>query len=335
MKLLKVILSILLAFIALWVIVAFFSPKNIGIKETIVIEQSANSIYNQVNDLKKWKNWSEWNRRDSSMLSHYSTPSIGEKASVRWESKKEGNGSQEIIESIPYEKIRLSVSIEDQREHFSLWEFNELEEFKTEVTWTFEESEINFFLRPMGFSINNMISEYYKAGLENLKLYSENLPLQNKKLRPQLIEADAIFYIGKHIVSDQIGIKTQLENAHKKLIEICSTNNWYVHGMPMSINYIIEKNVIEIELALQIDTIVVAPRGFISGIVKGGEAVRVSHFGMYKNLHASLHILDNWISNNGYVKDGYSYGIYVNDRSQEADSSKWETQLVYLIDRLE
>lgn len=333
MKFIKVIASILLAFIVLWVIVAFFSPKHIGIKETIVIEQSPNSIYNQVNDLRKWKNWSEWNRRDSSMLSHYSTPSIGEKASVRWESKSEGNGSQEIIESIPYEGIRLLVSIEDQNEHFSRWEFNEMEEFKTEVIWTFEEMEIDFLLRPMGFSIINSIRDDYRKGLENLKIFCENQPLQNKKLRPQLIETETVYYIGKHIISDQNEVNKQLILAHKELLDVCSKNNWPILGMPLSINYSINKENIDIELALPIDSIVNAPSGFVSGILRGGNAARVSHFGMFKNLHASLVLLEDFINENGYVKEGYSYGIYVNDRSQEPDSSKWETQLIYLVNR--
>jgi len=328
MKLIKVILSILAAFLLLWIIVAFFSPKYIGVKESIIIEQSSNTIFNQVNDLKNWSNWDEWNRRDSLMIKKYSAVSKGENASISWESE-EGNGTQKIIESNSYEKIRLLLSLEDWDDNFSNWEFEELGEFETKVTWTFEDAELSFFLRPMGFSFNNSIRDDYQKSLANLKFYCENQAQQNKKLKPIIVQTEAFNYVGKHIATSFEDIGPQMGKSYGELLKICSDNKWNILGMPFSINYDSESEYFEFDVAFKIDKMVTAPIGFISGVIPAGETVSISHFGLYENLPASYSVIENWIVKNGYIRNGRSYEVYITDPGSEPDSSKWETQIFY------
>jgi len=328
MKLIKVILSILAAFFLLWVIVAFFSPKYIGVKESIIIEQSSSTIFNQVNDLKNWSNWDEWSRRDSLMIKRYSANSKGKNASISWEGE-EGNGTQQILESIAYEKIRLHVSLDDWDDSFSNWEFEELLEFETKVTWTFEDAEISFFLRPMGFSFNNAIRNDYQKSLANLKFYCESQAQQNKKLKPSLIHTEAFNYIGKHIATSFEDIGPQMGKSYGELLKICSDNEWNILGMPFSISYINENEYFEFDVAFKIDNLITPPLGYVSGIIPEGETVSISHFGLYENLPASYSIIENWIEKNGYVKNGNSYEVYITDPGSEPDTSKWETQIFY------
>ena len=164
MKLLKVILSILLAFAILWIIVALFSPKFISVKESVLIEQNASSVFNQVNNLKNWEHWSPWKDEDSLMTFSYGAKTIGEGATISWKSKDIGNGAQKIVESVPYEKIRLQVMLDDWDENYATWDFIEQKEFECEVVWTFEDAKIDFLLRPLSFSINNSIRKDYIKG---------------------------------------------------------------------------------------------------------------------------------------------------------------------------
>lgn len=329
MKLIKVILSILVAFIVLWVVVAFFSPKYISVKESIVIEHAPNVIFNQVNDFKNWENWSVWNQKDSLMKLTYSNPSFGENSSIKWESESEGNGSQKIIESLAYEKIRILVQLDDWNDNFSNWMLRELGEFKTEVIWEFEDTEVSFFFRPMGFSISNSIKDDYIKSLENLKYFCENEKQENKKINPTLIQNDSFNYIGKHIICSKEEFNSELGKAYGELITICSKSNWEIIGMPFVINFDNTDESIEFEAAFKLSKNVKAPRRYTSGEIPSGETVIVSHYGLYENLPASYILIENWIRDNGYSPNGNSYEIYITDPGSEPDSSKWETQLFY------
>lgn len=331
MKLIKVILSIIISFSLLWILVALFSPRNLGVSESIIIEQSSSEIFSQVNDLKKWNSWSEWNRLDTNMLITFSSVSSGEGASSTWKSESLGNGTQKIIESTPSERIRLLVSIADWGDSFAQWTFTSLEDFKTEVTWTFEDKEIAFLLRPLGFSFNNSISDDYVKGLSNLKEYCENLPQQNKKLVARIINVEPFNYISKHIVSNFEDVGTDMGKSYAELINLCSANNWEIIGMPFSINYRDTEELFEYDVAFKISNSVKAPKGFSSGTIEGGETLTISHFGLYENLPASYEILDNWMRDNGFKLNDHSYEIYITDPGTEPDSSKWETQVFYPI----
>jgi len=329
MNLIKVILSIIVAFIALWIIVAFFSPATISIKESIIIENSASTVFNQVNDFSNWKNWSEWSRQDSNMVITYSSPAKGLNATMSWKSEKERNGSQKIIESIPFEKIRIQVNASDLGEDFSTWQFEELDEFETNVTWVFEDSPISFFYRPLSFSISNSIENQYEKGLENLKLFCENEQQQNKKINPSIITSDTIYYVGKHIICTFDEIGPQMGMAYGELINLFTKNSWTVVDMPFSINDEKEGDLYVFDAAFRTEKEHNAPKGYISGIIPGGETVTISHYGMYENLPASYKVIENWIQENGYIQRGNSYEVYVTDPGSEPDSSKWETQLFY------
>lgn len=334
MKLIKVILSILFAFVLLWVVVAFFSPKYISVKESIIINHSPNTIFSQVNDFKNWNNWSEWNRKDSLMKLSYSNPSFGENSTITWLSESEGNGSQKIIESIAFEKIRFLVQIDDWDDNYSNWTFNELEEFKTEVTWEFEDAEIAFLIRPMGFSFSNSIKSDYIKSLENLKYFCENEKQENKKIMPTLVQTEAFNYLAKHISCTNDEFNTELGKALGELMTICSKNKWEIDGMPFVINFDDMNDIIEFEAAFKILQEVKAPRGYTSGVIPAGETVVVSHYGLYENLPASYILIENWIRDNNYSPDGNSYEIYLTDPGSEPDSSKWETQIFYPVKKV-
>ena len=329
MKLIKVILSILLAFVILWVIVAFFSPKSISVTESIVIEQSSSIVFNQVNDFKNWTNWADWNKRDSLMTFSYSPITKGVGASIAWESEKEGNGSQKIIESKAFESIRMLLLIDDWDENYCHWDFVEIQEFETEVSWTFEDSQIDFLLRPLSFSINNSIRNDFKEGLQNLKHYCETEIQQNKKLKPKLEQIDAIYYIAKHVKCDFDNIGQEMGKSFGELMTLCSEYNWEIEGMPFSINYDTEEGQFEFDVAFRLKSEVVAPPGYISGIIPAGDMATISHFGTYENLAISYKILDKWIGDNGYKQNGRSFEFYITDPGMEPDSTKWETQIYY------
>lgn len=329
MKLIKVILSILLAFVILWVIVALFSPKSISVTESIVIEQSSSVVFNQVNDFKNWTNWAGWNRRDSLMTFSYSAITKGKDASITWKSEKEGDGSQKIIESTPFESIRILLLIDDKGENYSNWKFDEIQEFETEVTWTFEDSGIDFLLRPLSFSINNSIRNDFKEGLQNLKHYCETEIQQNKKLKPKIEQLDTIYYIAKHAKCEFDGIGYEMGKSYGELMTLCSEYNWEIDGMPFSINYDNEDNQFEFDVAFKLKSEVIAPPGYTSGMIPAGEMATISHYGMYENLPISYKILEKWMGENGYKANGKSFEIYITDPGMEPDSSKWETQIYY------
>ena len=111
MKALKITGIILLILVVLFLVVAFFLPSKVYIEESIVINKPASVIFKQVNNFKNWPAWSPWQANDPEQVNTYEGPEQGMDAKTTWTSKKNGNGSMIIIESVPYTKVSSSLDI--------------------------------------------------------------------------------------------------------------------------------------------------------------------------------------------------------------------------------
>ena len=330
MRVLKIVGYIVVIFLFLWVIVAFLSPKEIKTTQSITINTTPYVVFDQVNNLEQWNNWSPWIMRDPDMEQELSENSIGIGAIVRWKSESEGNGEQSIIESSAPEKIRTSLVFDDwDGITYSNWTFKKAGENTTKVTWNLEGSVLPFFIRPLGFSWNADIKNDYKAGLINLKAVCESIPQKNENLRVKIVETEPIIYIGKRINVNTSEIGPAIGKAYKEIIDFLSAKGLEISGKPFSIYYDSESVDFDILVALPVVNEIESNADFESGILPAGHAAMISHFGNYTNLPATYHIIRDWVKDGNYQITGNSWEVYVNDPTNEPDSSKWETRIYF------
>lgn len=172
--------KLILAVLALPLIVigvAYLLPNETEVSRSIVIEADAKSVFAQINNLKKSQKWSPWAEKDQDMQVSYQGPVSGGGAKMSWQSQNSqvGSGSQEIIESKPFEMIHINLSFEGQNDAQAYFHLKALQENQTQITWSFVSNHgSNPLKRYMGLMFDFWIGGDYEKGLANLKKLIES-----------------------------------------------------------------------------------------------------------------------------------------------------------------
>ena len=107
----------LLGAVLLFVVVAFFLPREVAVSREALINAPPEKVFAYVNDLKKFNEWSPWATRDPNMKQTYSGPASGVGQKVAWQSDHDqvGSGTQEIVASDPNKSVKTALDFGDMR----------------------------------------------------------------------------------------------------------------------------------------------------------------------------------------------------------------------------
>jgi len=132
----KKILIVIAAVLVVFVIIVALQPAEYHIARTATVAASAEVVFAQVNELKKWDAWSPWLKIDPAMKQTYEGPTSGTGAISRWAGNSQvGEGSMTITESRPNELIRFNLEFIKPMAETSTTEFRfKPEGNKTTVT---------------------------------------------------------------------------------------------------------------------------------------------------------------------------------------------------------
>lgn len=174
MKVLRIILLALLAFISIPLIIAPFTAKDYAVERQIVINKPVGEVFDYVKYLKNQDNFSKWAGMDPNMKKTFS----GEDGTVgfvsAWESDNPdvGKGEQEIISITPGQRIdyelRFFEPFESKEKAYLITEAAGAEQ--TIVKWGFKGHmayPMNLMLVFMDFEA--MLAGDFETGLSNLK----------------------------------------------------------------------------------------------------------------------------------------------------------------------
>ena len=166
MKILKKILLIILAFIALVLIVALFVPKEFKSQAEVTINKPKQEVFDYIKYVKNQDNFGTWQLSDPEMktTSEGTDGTVGFKYS--WISDKLGDGSQTITHIEEGERIdsELDFGFGDPAKGFIV--LKEISPALTSVTWGIS-GKSPYPCNLMGLFMN-MDSDFEK-GLQNLK----------------------------------------------------------------------------------------------------------------------------------------------------------------------
>ncbi len=165
----------LLGAVLLFVVVAFFLPREVAVSRQALINAPPEKVFAYVNDLKKFNDWSPWAKRDPNMKQTYSGPASGVGQKVAWQSDHDqvGSGTQEIVASDPNKSVKTALDFGDMGTADAVFS---LEGFDggTRITWGFTtDVGNNPMMRWMGLMFDKWIGADYEAGLASLKELAE------------------------------------------------------------------------------------------------------------------------------------------------------------------
>jgi len=170
------IIALVLMAIWLLVILVVRRPEAFAITRSMDFAASPETIFPQVNTLRKWEAWSPWAKLDPNVKNTYSGPESGVGAVMNWNgNKKVGAGQMTIIESKPSELLRIRLEFYRPMKAVNTVEFTfKPEGEQTHVTWTMS-GKNNFIgkLFHMVMDIDKMVGKDFEKGLASLKSIAE------------------------------------------------------------------------------------------------------------------------------------------------------------------
>ncbi|HJV60056.1 MAG TPA: SRPBCC family protein [Albitalea sp.] len=174
MKVLKWILIVVLALLAVLVIGGYLLSPKFTVSRSITINAPADKVYALVADPRAWRRWSVWTQRDPAMQIDYSGPASGTGARWAWRSKSEGNGSMTFTATEPARRVAFELAFAD----FGSVSTGELEFVPdgnaTRVTWRMDgDTGGNPLFRWIALNADRMVGKDFEAGLARLKAVAE------------------------------------------------------------------------------------------------------------------------------------------------------------------
>ncbi len=328
MKALKIILVILVILVAIFLIVAVFLPKQTHMEESLVINKPASVIYKQVNNFHNWPAWSPWQAGDPEMTNTYEGPEQGVDAKNAWKSKKYGDGSMTIIESVPYKKITSALAFTKGDPGTSSFVFSE-DKGATKVTWSVDLPDMGYPMgRYFGLMMPGMMKPFFVDGLNKLKEITEAMPDPPALQIVDMQEKAVISVIDSCNWSD-IGMKmgvifTELYTAHAKAkCEITGAPFSLYHKWDEVNQFTVFENCLPIDREI-------APKGRIQyKVMPATRAVMGTHFGSYEKTMYMYVALDEYIKDFGLQSTSGPIEEYVTDPMTEPDTTKWQTNIYF------
>ena len=173
---LKKILLVLVALIAVLVVVIALQPSDYRVERTTTIDAPVAAVFERVNDFQKWEAWSPWAELDPDAKLGFEGPQAGEGAIMTWAGDhKVGVGKMTLVESKPDEAVKIKVEFTEPFEggtnsHFRFTPKGE----QTEVAWAMH-GQHGFMEKAFCLFMNglDMMRSDIDKGLAQLKSVAE------------------------------------------------------------------------------------------------------------------------------------------------------------------
>jgi len=327
MRALKIIGIILLILVVVFLAVAFFLPSKVYIEESIVINKPASVIFKQVNNFNNWPAWSPWEANDPEMVNSYEGPDQGVDAKTSWISKKNGNGSMTIIESVPYTKVisALDIGMEGTSNSFEFKEDNGA----TKVTWGVNIPKLSYPVeRYIGLMMPGMMRIFFVQGLEKLKEVTEAMPDPPALQLTQLPEKAVVSVIDSCSWSD---IRMKMEQMFGELMALQGKTKFEITGAPTSMYHKWDEvnQFTVFENCLPVDREVAGKGRVQYKVLPATTAVMGTHFGAYDKTMYIYVAMDEFMKDFGLEQAGGPIEEYVTDPMSEPDTAKWQTNIYF------
>lgn len=304
------------------ILIGLMLPSTGRVQRHIDIDAPAATIFALVNDFHRVGEWSPWAAADPNARIDISGPRRGVGARIDWSGPILGAGSQEIVSSIPYERVTSLIDLGDSDGNGVTTYFEMLPgENGTRTSWHFEtDFGWNLFARYFGLMLDGIVGPDYEQGLQNLKEMAERLPhadFGDINIEQQTVESLDIVFLTTRSEPDSAAIADALGDAYFKLLNFIDQNDLRSSGAPMSIGGTFDGAELTFNAAIpvrSIDGSTLASRSNIQvGSSYAGKVIRVQHVGSYRTLGETHDKIAAYLAALGIQRNGEAWESYVTD----------------------
>jgi effector-binding domain-containing protein/uncharacterized protein YndB with AHSA1/START domain len=320
-----------LFFALLFLIIAFFAygffflEDKVQVSRTITIDRPAKMVFKAANSMHTFNEWSPWAKLDPNAQYQFEGPEKGVGSKMSWQGNEEvGSGSQEIIESVPYEMVKTELYFDGQGDDPS-WATIAIKDMgdQSEVSWIFDaDFNGNVLGRYFGMMMDRMLGPQYEKGLQGLKQVVEAKPVYDfSGFSVEDVEAQNVLYVSAAGNTSE-DLSAVLAAAYGQLTLFMTSNDIEFAGMPMAITRSWEASVWEFDAAIPVSIDVI--EGDTGNIQLGktyeGKAVKYVQKGSYDQGEASYALLDAYMQEHELEHNGMPWEVYVSDPGTVAES---------------
>lgn len=341
MKILKYILLLIVAVIAIGLIYVSTYTGSYDVSRSKVIKAPIAHAFNTVNDLKTWEKWGPWHDEDSTIVVTYGDKTVGVGASDSWTSK-DGPGKMETVALVENKSIDQKISFMDSEPGDIYWNFEEVSD-GTKVTWGMKAEKSPFFFKMIAAFTggwDNMFGPMEEKGLDNLeKVLLETIPATPK------------FTIGEISTKEVpekifIGYRHKIKIDHKEMTRLfmqdlpkagmhAAKNGLklgdYTPGAVFS-KYDEKSGETEFYIGLLLNKELAPATGMEVVKLPAGNSLVISKFGNYGEGDYDAHTkIDNYLKENNLTQKWPIWELYVNDPST-VKPTEIQTDIYYPIE---
>jgi hypothetical protein len=167
----RLLFRVLLTLLILLAVIGFLLPSSARVERDIVINAPPAEIFPHLNSMRAFHAWSPWADIDPDTRYEFQGPEKGVGSRMTWQSgnSQVGQGSQEITESLPDQRVGMQLEFGDKGNGTATFML-EPAGANTRVRWQFSTLfGWDLFGRYVGLMLDSMIGSAYDKGLKDLK----------------------------------------------------------------------------------------------------------------------------------------------------------------------
>ncbi len=338
MKILKYLLFLVL--IVLIGAAVYFGTQDgtYDIQDSAVIEAPAQVVFNKVNNYKTWEHWGPWKKEDSTMVFTYAEKTSGEGASYSWDGK-DMDGSMTTTKVIPNKEIEQDLTLMTpggERKGKVYWNFEEMENGKTKVTWGMKGE--HHFMDKVFYAISGMDfeTEMHKmnqtgltgiadAVVEDMKVFTINVD--------GYTQYGGGYYMYVTTAVKQSEISEKVSPMIDQVIGYIQENKLNMAGMPFILYNSIDNinNTVIFSACIPIKEKVITPEGnpVLCGFMEPHPTLKTTLKGDYSHIQEAYVKAREYISKNNLVinPSGNMFEVYKTDPEENPNPAEWVTEI--------
>lgn len=344
MRAIKTILIILGALVGLLLILGLMGSKTYHYERSATIAAPADAVFPYVGTLAGMDKWSPWNDLDPAMKKSIEGTDGATGAVAKWEGNKDvGKGEQRIDSVMPGKGIRTHLTFLEpwQQESEAGIDLATAGD-STKVTW-FLEGENGFMARVMGvfMDMDAMIGKDFEKGLGRLRSMVEE---ENaKKLAEQkallaryaigTANRPAMTYVGVRETVKWDDFKAFFTRAFQGTGAAMGKARVKPIGPPTAVYFKWDEENHQAELLAGFP-IADGDKGKVKDVVEytslASEAYSIDYRGGYMSMEPAHMALSTKIEMDGKELNETVIEEYITDPGNEPDSTKWQTNIIWL-----
>lgn len=308
------------ALIALLIVIGFALPRTHDVQVSTEIDAHPATLFALLNDFRRYALWSPLIDTDPDVRMLFSGSRKGVGAIMSWDGAIVGSGTQTIVESNPYDRIRIVMNPGEPGEAESRFDLA-AGTGTTIVSWRFKaDYGLNIAARYFASFLGRIVARDHERGLANLKALAESLPsadFGDTEIEHMTVEATEIAYLSATSRPEPAAMSEAMGDAYFQILKFIDAHELEVAGSPLSIKRTFSGAELVFDAAIPVRGVTaVTPRDATTvkiGRTYAGPVIRAKHIGSYRTLSETHRKISAYLAAHGIERNGPTWESYVSD----------------------